>query len=59
MGDYFNGNRTDTFKTSEIFAGDCFEQVRKDEDRRVFYEHCLVYNNQALSVIWEDKYSYL
>lgn len=54
MGDYFNGNRNDTFKTSEIFAGDCFEQVRKDEDRRVFYEHCLVYNNQALSIIWED-----
>ena len=54
MGDFFKGNLTDTFKTNEIFAGDCFEQVRKDEARRVFYEHCLVYNNQALSIIWED-----
>jgi len=54
MGDFFKGDRTDAFRTAEILAGDCFEQVRKHEARRVFYEHCLVHKNQALSIIWED-----
>ena len=45
MDDCFNGDCTDTFRANEIFAGDCFEQVRKDEAKRIFYKHCLVHNN--------------
>jgi Zn-dependent peptidase ImmA (M78 family) len=55
MGDYFyNNSKIDTYKTETIFAIDCFNHVRDEDIRKLFYEYCITYQNSALSIIWED-----
>lgn len=55
MGDYFFSNRdAEIFKTTQIWAIDCFKYVKDDDLQRKFYEHCITFKNSALSVFWED-----
>ncbi len=55
MGDYFNNNHVaDVFKTEQVWAIDCFKYVRDEDLQRKFYEHCISYQNSALSIFWED-----
>lgn len=54
MADYFKNIKTPIENPQEIFAIDCFDGVKSEDYRRMFYEHCIVYENCALSIIWED-----
>jgi len=54
MSDYFNNVTTEIYKTEEIFATDCFDGIRKEDSKKIFYEHCITHKNCALSIIWED-----
>jgi Zn-dependent peptidase ImmA (M78 family) len=55
MGDYFNNNHgADVFKTEQVWAIDCFKNVRKEDIQRQFKEYCITYKNSALSVFWES-----
>lgn len=54
MGEYFARNNTqDIYKTEQIWAIDWFNYVRDRDVNRAFFEHCIPYNDKALSIIWE------
>jgi Zn-dependent peptidase ImmA (M78 family) len=55
MGDYFNNNHIEElFKTEQVWAIDCFKNVKDEDQQRKFYEHCITHKNSALSLFWED-----
>lgn len=54
IGDYFYRNDTSCCKNEEIvYAKDCFDTFREEDNFREFKEWCIPYNNRALSVFWE------
>ncbi len=55
MGTYFYENDdSDCKKEETIYAGDCFDTRREEDNDRKFYEWCIGYQNKAFSVIWEQ-----
>ena len=52
MGEYFTLNRHPN-ETEEVWAIDWFNYVKDYHTSRKFKEHCIVYKNSALSIIWE------
>jgi Zn-dependent peptidase ImmA (M78 family) len=53
IGEYFNLGKN-IKKTQPVWAMDWFRNTSKNDSVRQFYEHCIPYQNQALSIIWED-----
>lgn len=54
MGDYFYNNDSACCRQSEIiFASDCFHTQSEDDNRLQFYEYCIPYRKQALSMFWQ------
>src|SRR5690606_6722767 len=54
MGEYFyKDNKTDTFKTEQVWAIDWFGNVKENNITRKFYEYCFPYRSKVLSIIWE------
>lgn len=53
MGDFFKNSKEDIFKTSQIWAIDCFNYVKAEDSDRKFHEHCITYKESAFSIIWE------
>lgn len=53
MGEYFNKQKKHE-TTQQVWAMDWFQYVSGDDTDRKFFEHCLPYKNQALSIIWEE-----
>ncbi|MCM4172341.1 hypothetical protein DHD32_12675, partial [Arenibacter sp. TNZ] len=54
MGEYFKNNTENLFKNEEIWAVDIFNYVKEDDTHRKFFEHCITFRNEALSIIWEE-----
>lgn len=54
MGEFFQDIKDNIFKTEEIWAVDIFKYVEDDDINRRFLEHCIIYKNRALSIIWEE-----
>ena len=54
MGEYFNHNSADVFKTEKVWAVDVFKYVKGEDISTVFLEHCITYKNKALSIFWEE-----
>ncbi|WP_394664914.1 ImmA/IrrE family metallo-endopeptidase [uncultured Chryseobacterium sp.] len=54
MADYFKSNTHSASSTEQVFAIDCFSGVNRHDMRRMFNEHCIIFANKALSIIWED-----
>ncbi|MGE9313219.1 ImmA/IrrE family metallo-endopeptidase [Niabella sp. CJ426] len=55
MGEYFyKANTKDIYTTEKVWAIDWFNYVKDDAINRSFYEHCIPYQDKALSIIWED-----
>lgn len=53
IGEYFQGKEVSK-NTQEVWAMDWFNDVSKDDTNRNFFEHCVPFNSQAISFIWED-----
>ena len=54
IGDYFYKNDESCCKNEEtVYAMDCFDTFREEDNMRVFYEWCVPFQNRALSVFWE------
>lgn len=54
MGDYFLNHDTSCCKQSElVFARDCFDTCTEEQNDLQFYEYCIPYKEQALSMFWE------
>ena len=41
-------------KNHRVLNIDCFKYVKDYDIQRKFKEHCITYQNKALSIIWED-----
>ncbi len=55
IGDYFYKGDDSCCKSEEtIFAKDCFDTYREEDNMREFCEWCVPYKNNALSVLWEE-----
>jgi Zn-dependent peptidase ImmA (M78 family) len=52
-GEYFNLGRK-SIKTEPVFAMDWFDIKYDHQANLPFKEHCLIYDDQCLSIIWED-----
>lgn len=54
MGTYFYENDdSDCGKEETVYALDCFDTRREEDNDRAFLEWCIGYQNKALSVFWE------
>lgn len=54
MGTYFYENDdSDCKKEETIYAGDCFDTKREEDNDRAFVEWCIGYQDKVFSVIWE------
>ena len=54
IGDYFYKNDDSCCKNDEIvYAMDCFDTYRVEDNRREFFEWCVPFKNMAMSVFWE------
>ncbi|MEE9363888.1 MAG: hypothetical protein V3U92_14905 [Cellulophaga sp.] len=54
MGEFFKDITDNIFKTEEIRAVDVFKFVKDDDINKKIFEHCITYENKALSIIWGD-----
>lgn len=55
MGDYFANTNSDTiYKTEQVLASNWFFTYNRDDFNRKFYEYCITYDSNAMSIIWED-----
>lgn len=54
MGEYFKNITDNLFKKEEIWAVDIFDYVNDEDIQKQFFEHCITYNEKALSIIWEE-----
>lgn len=55
LGEYFQKNTEDSYKTVPLLAVDCFKYINRKEDlQRQFYEYCITYQGHAMSILWED-----
>ena len=52
-GEYFNLGRK-SIKTQPVFAMDWFDIKYDNQANLPFKEHCLIYDEQCLSIIWEE-----
>jgi hypothetical protein len=52
-GEYFILGRKST-KTQPVFAMDWFDIKYDHQANLPFKEHCLIYDEQCLSIIWEE-----
>ena len=52
MGEYFFIDRISKF-TEEVWFEDWFEYVTKNDLGKSLYEHCIVSENKAISILWE------
>ena len=58
MGTFFyDKDDSDCNSEETIFAKDCFDTPREEDNNREFYEWCIPYirGNSALSIIWEQE----
>lgn len=56
IGEYFYKNDDSCCKSEEIvYAMDCFDTYREDDNMREFFEWCVPYKNRAVSVFWEKE----
>lgn len=58
MGTFFyDKDDSDCNSEETIFAKDCFDTPREEDNNREFYEWCIPYSrgNSALSIIWEQE----
>ena len=56
IGEYFYKNDDSCCKSMEqVFAMDCFDTYREEDNMREFYEWCVPFKNRAISVIWENE----
>ena len=54
MGTYFyEQDNCDCRREEIVYAGDCFDTRREEDNDRVFIEWCIEYQNKAFSVFWE------
>lgn len=54
MGSYFYEHDDSDCKREEIvYAGDCFDTYRADDNERMFKEWCIPYKDKAFSIFWE------
>ena len=54
IGDYFYKNDDSSCRSHEtVYAMDCFDTWREEDNMREFYEWCVPSRNKALSVFWE------
>lgn len=51
IGEFFYKNKFDN-GTEEVWAVDWFDYVKDEDVNKKFKEHCKIYNNNALSIIW-------
>lgn len=57
MGTYFYEHDNSDCKQEEtIYAGDCFDTRREEDNDRKFIEWCIEFQNKAFSVFWEKGY---
>ena len=54
MGDYFYQGDSSCCNQDEIvYAGDCFQTYREEQNKLEFLEYCIGYKNNTFSVLWE------
>ena len=54
IGEYFYKNDESCCKNEEtVYAMDCFDTYREEDNMREFYEWCIPSKNRALSIFWE------
>lgn len=59
MGTYFYGHDNSDCKQEEtVYAGDCFDTRREEDNDRKFIEWCIEFQNKAFSVFWEKGYGH-
>lgn len=57
MGTYFYEHDSSDCKHEEtVYAGDCFDTRREEDNDRKFIEWCIEFQNKAFSVFWEKGY---
>ena len=55
IGEYFYKDDDSCCKSEEIvYAMDCFDTYREEDNMREFCEWCVPYKNRAVSVLWEE-----
>ena len=55
IGEYFYKNDDSCCKSQEIvYAKDCFDTYREEDNMREFFEWCVPFKNRAISVFWEE-----
>lgn len=56
IGEYFYKNDESCCKSQEVvYAMDCFDTYRKEDNIREFLEWCVPFRNRALTVFWENE----
>lgn len=56
IGEYFYKNDDSCCKSEEtIYAKDCFDTYRDEDNMREFFEWCVPHKNKAISVLWEKE----
>ena len=54
MGDYFyQGDSSCCNQEEVVYAGDCFQTYREEQNKLEFLEYCIGYKNNTFSVLWE------
>lgn len=55
LGEYYQKNTEDSYKTVSLWAIDCFKYTNREKDlQRQFYEYCITHKGDAMSILWED-----
>ena len=55
MGTYFyEHDNSDCRQKETVFAGDCFDTKREEDNDMEFFEWCIEHQNKAFSVFWEQ-----
>ena len=55
IGEYFYKNDDSCCKSQEmVYAKDCFDTYREEDNMREFFEWCVPFKNRAISVFWEE-----
>lgn len=55
IGEYFYKDDDSCCKSQElVYAKDCFDTYREEDNMRELYEWCVPFKNRALSVFWEE-----
>lgn len=54
LGEYYEKQTEDSYKTISLWAVDCFSDVTKEDIQRKLSEYCITYKGHAMSILWED-----